>query len=469
MKKTLYLNLLLLVAAFCATGWFSGCKEDLEPVWVVMASKSSFPFNELGGDSVLTVISNLAWTASLEYNDEQEDWVHLSSSGNKADEVVTLHVDTNLTSKVRTATVIFASQGKEPLRFEVSQKAAKLQISAIKKFTAYGGSQKTGVSSLVAWTFSKPAADTWYSVTRESDSLIIAVDPVLNAGSRTSILKISANGFPDETLKVEQEKSKINVSLNGSAVNTINVSYTGGDLELNVDCPVQWTILDKSYAEWLSVAKRAGVDEGNDHTGIIDIKAYANPYFYHPDSIFARKDSILLVAQGLDTVIIKLNQKSWESDASKARGQYIVIWEPGKQPSSIVMKQGTSAARKKEYTYTLMNVKADTKLAITFLNRTFSNVSMYGATGNGEINGSSDVLQYAFAPYVSPADIVQNAGGSWTFNERVITPWTIKQAGDYDITMVIRDHPNDPNKPVADKNEKGETEPTPPYIRFTKK
>ena len=448
MKNTLYFNLLLFMAVCFATGWFSGCKDEIEPIWVVTATQGNYTFEAVGGDSVMPVISNQPWTASLAFDDDEGGWASLSSAGNNTDEVVILQVDTNFTSKARTVTVIFESPGREPVVFDVLQKAAALKITGATgseissaNITAHGGSSKVIVASLVAWTFSKPEADSWYSVTREGDSLTVVIQPNLRKESRASEIKLMATGFPNKLLKVEQEKAKINVTVDGATVKILELGYAGIDKELEVDCPIEWTIVDKTFEEWIpSLTRRADVDEADRHIGILDIKTWANPYYME------RSDSVQLAAAGLDTVTIKLRQKPTEMIGTSAeRSQALSIWDPDNSINSLVMKQGTSSERKKQFTYTLKDVKANTRLTITFQNRIFGNASMFGAVGNGEIDamsgsGSGSRLQYAFVPYVSSeTDIVHNADGSWTFDESVITPWTIKQAGNYDIMLELKD------------------------------
>jgi hypothetical protein len=403
-------------------GLFSACEnEEVDAVMSLATAGQEYAIQAVGGIETLPLVSNQPWTATVTSPEGDVSWLILSQTSGASDAVVSVIIDTNRTANERSAIVSFQGAGKTK-SVSYKQVGAKLTVGKVNLFSCYGGSDTLSVSSLVPWTYTKSANADWLSVVREGDSLLLSAGSYTVSADRSATLTFQATGLNDVRLKVTQSKAKINITA------PIELSINGGDYAAAVDCIEDWALAPRTYPAWItSLARRTGVGAGITHADTIDIAFQANPYYID------RADTIKLTAGTLDGVSAVIKQP-------KRDALFLSVYSLGSTPPpyTVMMVQGTSVARKKQFTYT-SEFPASTKLTVSLISRETDNAPMFGANAAGvNINATTANLDYVFVP-----DAVIDSN---------INPWTITAKATYTVTVELKD-----------------TSSAVPYIKFERK
>ena len=183
-------------------------QDGLVPVLEISASKFDFPCE--GGDSKLTVTSNVEYTI-----DVSADWLSVQGEPAIGSSVFTVSAEENTSFDSRTATVTFISPlaGSRTLSVSQDGMAPELEISADSfSFASDGGLGTLTVWSNVEYTLSAPSAS-WLSVAgdaavgRSYFTLSAEANPSYSS-ARSATFTISGAGVPSRTVTVTQQARK---------------------------------------------------------------------------------------------------------------------------------------------------------------------------------------------------------------------------------------------------------------------
>ncbi|MDR3236102.1 MAG: hypothetical protein LBT48_05160 [Prevotellaceae bacterium] len=402
----------LYIFVVIVAGLFSACEnEDVDSVMSLAVAGQEFAIQAVGSTETLPLVSNQPWTATVTSLEGDVSWLQLSQTSGAADAVVSVIIDTNRTANERSAMVTFQGAGKTK-SVSYKQVGTKLTVGKVSTFSCYGDSSTLSVSSLVPWTYTQSANSDWLSVVREGDSLLLSVGSYTVSADRSATLTFKATGLSDVRLKVTQGKAKIN------AASSVELGITGGSYSVPVDCISDWALVPRAYPAWItSLARRTGVGAGITHADTIDIAFQANPYYME------RKDTIKLTAGELGSLNVPMKQPAREA-------LHLALYPLPNDPiikdtMTVMMIQGTSTARKKQFTYT-SEFPAGTKLTVSLISRGTDNGPMFGADAAGvNINATTTNLDFVFVP---EAVIGSN-----------INQWTITEKATYTITVELKD------------------------------
>ncbi len=139
-------------------------------------------------------------------------------------------------------------------------------------FTPFADTAILTISSNVEWTLD---AFDWMYVSPESGNGNAAVNVIVEENgspyNRTGYIDASADGFPDQTIYIEQEGVQLSVMPAGATV-----PYEAGSMPFEVSSNTNWSVVTSD--EWLSVLPETGSLDGT-----VTLSYEENPFFFQRD------------------------------------------------------------------------------------------------------------------------------------------------------------------------------------------
>ena len=235
--------------------------EGIDQTWTVQVkqSKKSKIFVQPVGEEFASVESSLSFTieTNLDWEVRSADsWLTFdktSGKGTGAVETITATAAANPGTE-RTTTVTITA-GNDTETFEVTQKGGfKFYVQPISEtFASSESSLSFTVETNLDWEVR--SADAWLTFDKTSGKGTGAVETITatvtaNTGvERTTTVTVTA-GSETKTFDVVQAGG---MTFNVAPADTTGISYAGGEILLDVEASMDWTV--KADAEWLTVEK----------------------------------------------------------------------------------------------------------------------------------------------------------------------------------------------------------------------
>lgn len=232
------------------------------------ANSASIDFDNSGGSFLLSITSEVAWTASTD-----EDWLQLTPGEGKAG-TTQMQIDAvpNLTNEGRNGHVYLKIGGQQVVDIPVSQQSSFVQFDGSDlQFTADGGEQTLQLRSNVSWkVIEKPD---WLSVSPEegnsSQLLTISADCYWGTASRSGKLRIGQQGTQLVAEILVEQAGRTFDNLIGSLL----FEPEEGTQQVTIATDGKWTA--STTADWLTLNPTQGTGEST-----MDVTAAANTSDY---------------------------------------------------------------------------------------------------------------------------------------------------------------------------------------------
>jgi hypothetical protein len=193
-------NLTLLLSLLFAVNLCTFGQTDERKVITLSVDKTSLSFNASGGQGTIKVTTNASdWSVR-----EELDWCQTVKNGN----ILTVYCTENANTDSKTGT-FYISDGGRNHSIRVTQAGAEPVLTVSQssfQFDAKGEQKTLAVNTNVSnWTVSN-TAKSWYSVTKNGNTLVISCIPNRDSDIRTDFFNIYAGG---KTARVDIEQSSI--------------------------------------------------------------------------------------------------------------------------------------------------------------------------------------------------------------------------------------------------------------------
>jgi hypothetical protein len=197
-------------------------------------------FTYTGGNSTITVNSNISWNVNVTSN-----WLSVSKSSNS----FSIQCNANDTTSQRTATIT-VSGGSLSRQVQITQSPApeRLDVNPTSKNFSYtGGSDSVTVSSNLSWNAIENTD--WLTVSKSSNSFSIQCNANDTTSQRTATITVSG-GSLSRQVQITQSPAPERLEVSPTSK---NFNYTGGSDSVNVSSNLSWNVTESK--NWLTVSK----------------------------------------------------------------------------------------------------------------------------------------------------------------------------------------------------------------------
>ena len=211
----------------------------------LIATPPDVNFVEQGGVEIISVSSNVSWTAS-----ETESWLSLSPDNGNGDGSFTITCDANPDFNPRSGSIEVQGGGIIQI-ITVTQQAASASLSVNPdsvSFSGAGGNETIAVSANIGWTVTENAS--WLSVDPDNGSGngFFTINCVANntSSGRSTTVSVNGGGLA-ATVFVYQEPQSATLNANPS---TFNVDAQNDCVTSNITSNIDWNIINP--VPWVS-------------------------------------------------------------------------------------------------------------------------------------------------------------------------------------------------------------------------
>jgi hypothetical protein len=204
-------------------------------------------FTYTGGNSTITVNSNISWNVN-----ETTSWLTVSKSSNS----FSIQCNANDTTSQRTATITVSGNSlSKQVQITQSPAPERLEVSPTSKnFNYTGGSDSVNVSSNLSWNVTE--STNWLTVSKTSASFSIQCDANDTTSQRSATITVSG-GSLSKQVQITQGPAPEKLEINPTSK---IFSEAGGSVTINVSANISWNVSENET--WLSIISSNGVNDG---------------------------------------------------------------------------------------------------------------------------------------------------------------------------------------------------------------
>jgi hypothetical protein len=251
----------------------------------LIATPPDVNFVEQGGIQIISVSSNVSWTAT-----ETESWLSVSPDNGSDDGSFTITCDANPDFNPRSGSIEVQGAGIIQI-ITVTQQAASPSLAVNPNsvsFSGTGGNETITVDANIGWTVTENAS--WLSVDPDNGSgngsFVISCTANPNTTTRSAVVTVEGGGLSEDVVVTQQAGTVI---LDVMPV-ALSVDVGGGNQSLNVTSNASWTA--STTANWFSLDPDNGVGNGS-----ITVTCSPNT------SVNARQSTILVTAANITRTV----------------------------------------------------------------------------------------------------------------------------------------------------------------------
>lgn len=222
-------------------------------------------------DAMVAVTSNMNWTVVIP---EGEEWFTASNLSGSGDGSITFTFEENQTITAKSCIVKVTATDAAGVKIEreitVTQTAYDPPTLTLNPttITAEKGAKTyyVAVTSNTTWSSSKPAGDTWYTISDDKPNNRVVITTTENVGvTKTSTITVTAATFEttrSETIALTQTGEPISITVSASSMTISADGATKNPTEITVTSNSNWTATS-SDPTWLTVSPASGTSSAS--------------------------------------------------------------------------------------------------------------------------------------------------------------------------------------------------------------
>ncbi len=219
-------------------------------------SQYSVLVGRFGGNSSVSITSNVGWTAS-----SNQSWLTVSPSSGSNNSNLTITASPNIGASPRSA-VVTVSGGGLSQQLDITQSGASPTLTLSEYSVSVGSGEETGaidITSNVGWTAS--SNQSWLTISPSSGSgdrqLLGTVSRNTSLLTRVAVVTVSGVGVSPQRLTVTQSGFPAAILLSQYFV---SAGSERGSASINITSNVSWTA--SSNQSWLTISPLSGNGNG---------------------------------------------------------------------------------------------------------------------------------------------------------------------------------------------------------------